>query len=123
MRKMILAALSVLLVSVPLLAHHGAAALDTGKQMTLKGTVTEWIWSNPHSNSLRVEERYHRVNQRTMELTVTLDDPVVYTKPWMPLDKLTINLMPNGSDLMEMIPSASEAAAYRRVIASQAKSK
>jgi len=78
---------------------------------------------NPHSNSLRTEERYHRVNQGTMELTVTLDDPVVYTKPWMPLDKLTIRLMPNGTDLMEMIPSASEAAAYRRVIASQAKSR
>jgi hypothetical protein len=57
-----------------------------------------------------------------MELTVTLDDPLVYTKPWMPLDKLTIRQMPNGTDLMEMIPSASEAAAYRRVIASQAKS-
>jgi hypothetical protein len=78
---------------------------------------------NPHSNSLRVQERYHRVNQRTLELTVTLDDPLVYTKPWMALDKLTINLMPNGTDLMEMIPSASEAAAYRRVIASEAKSK
>jgi hypothetical protein len=45
---MILAALGVLLVSVPLLAHHGAAALDTGKEITLKGTVTEWTWSNPH---------------------------------------------------------------------------
>ena len=43
-----IAALSVLLVSVPLLAHHGAAGLDTGKEITLKGTVTEWIWSNPH---------------------------------------------------------------------------
>ena len=48
MRKMIIATLGVLLVSVPLLAHHGAAALDTGKEITLKGTVTEWIWSNPH---------------------------------------------------------------------------
>ena len=76
---------------------------------------------NPHSNNLRVEERYHRVNQRTMELTVTLTDPLVYTKPWLPVDKMQINLMPNGSDLMEMIPSASEAAAYRRVIASKAK--
>jgi hypothetical protein len=38
---------------------------------------------NPHSTSLKVEERYHRVNQQTMELTVTLDDPVVYTKPWI----------------------------------------
>jgi len=78
---------------------------------------------NPHSNSLRVEERYHRVNQQRLELTVTVDDPVVYTKPWVAVDKLQINLMPNGSDLMEMIPSASEAAAYRRVIASQAKTK
>lgn len=76
---------------------------------------------NPHSNNLRVEERYRRVNQRTMELTVTLTDPLVYTKPWLPVDKMQINLMPNGSDLMEMIPSASEAAAYRRVIASRAK--
>ncbi len=76
---------------------------------------------NPHSNSLRTEERYHRVNRETMELTITLDDPLVYTKPWMPLDKLSIRLMPSGTDLMEMIPSASEAAAYRRVIASQAK--
>jgi len=78
---------------------------------------------NPHSNNLRVEERYHRVDRGTLELTVTIDDPVVYTRPWTAVDKLSIRLMPNGSDLMEMIPSASEAAAYRRVIASQAKSK
>ena len=78
---------------------------------------------NPHSNTLHTEERYHRVDQQTMELAVTLDDPVVYTKPWTAVDKLPIKLMPNGTDLMEMIPSASEAAAYRRVIASQAKTK
>jgi len=48
MRKVILAALGVLLIPVALIAHHGAAALDTGKEVTLKGTVTEWIWSNPH---------------------------------------------------------------------------
>jgi uncharacterized protein DUF6152 len=43
-----IAVLSVPLVSISLVAHHGAAALDTGKEITLKGTVTEWIWSNPH---------------------------------------------------------------------------
>ena len=32
----------------PLAAHHGAASFDSGKEVTLKGTVTEWIWSNPH---------------------------------------------------------------------------
>jgi len=44
----VITALGMLAVAVPLIAHHGAAALDTGKQVTLKGTVTEWIWSNPH---------------------------------------------------------------------------
>ena len=29
-------------------AHHGAATFDTSGELTLKGTVTEWIWSNPH---------------------------------------------------------------------------
>lgn len=48
MRKMSMAALGILLISAPLLAHHGAAALDTGKEIMLKGTVTGWIWSNPH---------------------------------------------------------------------------
>ena len=52
MRKMFLgvliAAAGVLRVSAPVIAHHGAASLDTGKEITLKGTVTEWIWSNPH---------------------------------------------------------------------------
>ena len=44
----LIAAAGVLLVSVPLVAHHAAATLDTGKEITFKGTVTEWIWANPH---------------------------------------------------------------------------
>jgi hypothetical protein len=43
-----IAAAGLLLLSFPVIAHHGAAALDTGKEITLKGSVTEWIWSNPH---------------------------------------------------------------------------
>ncbi len=35
-------------LSLPLLAHHGGAAYDMEKSITLKGTVTEWVWSNPH---------------------------------------------------------------------------
>ena len=34
--------------SAPLVAHHGSASFDTSKRVTLKGTVTEWIWANPH---------------------------------------------------------------------------
>ena len=32
----------------PLLAHHGNASYDTAKTVTVKGTVTEYIWANPH---------------------------------------------------------------------------
>ena len=44
----VLVAAVALVLSVPLLAHHGAASFDTGKELTLKGTVTDWTWSNPH---------------------------------------------------------------------------
>jgi hypothetical protein len=44
----LIAPAAVLLASAALVAHHGAAALDTGREITLRGTVTEWIWSNPH---------------------------------------------------------------------------
>lgn len=33
---------------VPLFAHHGTAAFENDKKVTMKGTVTEWSWSNPH---------------------------------------------------------------------------
>jgi hypothetical protein len=35
-------------VSLPLFAHHGNNGYDSGKKITQKGTVTQWIWSNPH---------------------------------------------------------------------------
>jgi hypothetical protein len=37
-----------LLVSVPLFAHHGNASFATDKTLTLKGTVTKWIYASPH---------------------------------------------------------------------------
>ena len=82
-----------------------------------------WLDSSgdPHSTELRVEERYRRVNRNTLELTVVINDPKIYTKPWMARNRLPLRLMPPGTDLMEMIPSASEAQAYQRVISSKTK--
>jgi hypothetical protein len=37
-----------MLMSAPLSAHHGGAAYEVGKPVTLKGTVTQWYYSNPH---------------------------------------------------------------------------
>jgi hypothetical protein len=36
----------------------------------------------PHSEDLRVEERYRRVDAETLELVVTVTDPAIYTEPW-----------------------------------------
>ena len=44
----IFALLLLVLIGVPVGAHHGTASFDTSKDVTLKGTVTDWIWANPH---------------------------------------------------------------------------
>ena len=136
MRNMILAisivAGGVLLVPVPLLAHHGAAALDTGKEMTLKGTVTEWIWSNPHcflqfdakDNTGKVRNwavetqnptaMTQRGWSRTMfkagdEVTATFE-PV---KNGQPIGRLLTVVLPNGQKLVAAPPTTPENAPYR----------
>lgn len=38
----------LLMLGVPLFAHHGGSDYDVQHPMTLKGTVTEFFWSNPH---------------------------------------------------------------------------
>ena len=38
----------LLAFAVPLFAHHGTASFDTDKTLKLKGTVTAYVWSNPH---------------------------------------------------------------------------
>ena len=40
--------LGIVLVGGPAFAHHGAAAYDRSVTLTLKATVTEFIYRNPH---------------------------------------------------------------------------
>jgi hypothetical protein len=43
------AAAAVLCISsVSLLAHHGNASYDYDKKVKVSGTLTEWLWANPH---------------------------------------------------------------------------
>ncbi len=37
---------------------------------------------HPHTEQLHLTERYKRVDQKTLELDMVIDDPGVYTKPW-----------------------------------------
>lgn len=47
---MILSAVAFLFAgSSAILAHHGNAAYDETKEVTMKGTVTEFDWANPHA--------------------------------------------------------------------------
>jgi hypothetical protein len=49
-RTLTIATLAVgfLTISVPLFAHHGTASYDTSKTVTVKGTVTDFQFINPH---------------------------------------------------------------------------
>src|SRR2546428_13889205 len=41
-------AIGVSILALPLAAHHGNAAYDSTRQIDLKGTVTQFLWANPH---------------------------------------------------------------------------
>jgi hypothetical protein len=45
----VIAAVGILLVSGPALAHHGRSNYDVTSTATVKGTVTEFEWTNPHA--------------------------------------------------------------------------
>jgi hypothetical protein len=71
----------------------------------------------PHSDALHVIERFHRVSRDILELTVTIDDPKYYTKPWVAADKLKFHLLPADFDMGEMYCSPSELANYMKQVA------
>jgi hypothetical protein len=77
----------------------------------------------PHSGDLRVEERFHRTDHDHLEWTVTIDDPKMYTKPWVAMDKFPMKLQPPGFDVREMICSSSEFAEYNKLIGNPASDK
>ena len=68
----------------------------------------------PHSDTLRVEEKYQRVDKDHLEMTITIDDPKMYQKPWVALDKLSLRLQPPSFDITEMECSPSETAEYNK---------
>lgn len=47
-RHLVFRALVFIAIAAPVFAHHGNSNFDIDKKLTLKGTVTEWVWANPH---------------------------------------------------------------------------
>ena len=58
------------------------------------------IAGHPHTEALRLTERYHRRDVGHMDLQVTFDDPKAYTRPWTL--SLEYELIPDG-ELIEYV--------------------
>jgi hypothetical protein len=88
--------------SLPLFAHHGNATLDTNKTLTMKGNVTEWIWSNPHC--LLQFDVKNESGQVVHWIAETQNPAEMVSLGWRttsfkPGDEVTVTLMPvkNGN--------------------------
>jgi len=66
---------------------------------------------NPHSDEMQLQERWHRVDHDTLELSMTLTDPKTYTKPWVSDTKI-YKLTP-GAKFLESFCVPSDEAAYK----------
>jgi Family of unknown function (DUF6152) len=105
-------------LALPAFAHHGNAAYDTDNKITVKGTVTQWFWANPHcvlqfdatdSNGQVVHWGAETENPTTMshsgwtktsfktgdEVTVTM----ITVKNGKPIGRIVEVLLPNGQKL------------------------
>jgi hypothetical protein len=73
----------------------------------------------PHSDAMRVQEKYRRVDRDHLEMTIVVDDPTYYTKPWTALI-LPLRLQSPKFDIREMECSPSETALYNKLFANPA---
>ena len=113
-----LMAIGLLTISVPVFAHHGTAAFNTEKTITMKASVTQWYWANPHC-FLRFDykndkgEAEHWVvetsnppdmtNKGWSRNTLKVGDEITVTlwpvKNGKPLGRVSEILLPNGQTL------------------------
>ena len=122
-------AVCLMALTAPLIAHHGAASFDTTRELTLKGSVTEWIWANPHcflkfdakdetgtvrnwavevSNPTDMTKRgWARSSFKVGDVVTVNLQPV---KNGAPIGRLRNVVLPDGSTLTAMGPAPAAAA-------------
>ena len=114
------AIVSLLVMSVPALAHHGNAAYETDKSVNVKGTVTAYVWSNPHV-FVKIDVKDDKGN--LAHWIVEAQNPVSmmqigWTKDtFKPGDEVEIDAMParNGNPV-GFLGSSSPTAPRRRIV-------
>jgi hypothetical protein len=115
-----LAVIILLAVSVPLFAHHGNAAYDATRSVIVKGTVTGYIWANPHV-FVKLDGKDDSGN--TVHWVVEGQNPVSMTQigwtkdTFKPGDEVEMDAIPakNGNPVA-FLGSASPTAPRRRIV-------
>ena len=92
---------------------------DTTLQVETAG-LDDRTWvdqpGHPHSDQLRVEETFHRTDRGHLQMSLKVDDPKMYTKPWFALNKMLLELQPDDFDVREFICSPSEGQEYNDLL-------
>ena len=121
---LVLGVFVLLVMPAPVAAHHGTASFDTSKDLSLKGTVTDWIWANPHcflkfdamdetgtvrnwavevSNPTDMTKRgWARSSFKIGDSVTVVLQPV---KNGAPIGRLKTVMLPDGSTLTAMGPA------------------
>ncbi len=73
----------------------------------------------PHSDAMRVREQYQRVDRDHLVMTITIDDPKYYTRPWT-ASILPLRLQSPNFDIREMECVPTETALYNKLFANPA---
>jgi uncharacterized protein DUF6152 len=115
-----IAVIALLTISIPLFAHHGNASYDASKWIIVKGTVTAFVWANPHV-FIKVDVKDDSGN--LVHWIVEGQNPVSMTQigwskdTFKPGDEVEIDAMPakNGSPV-GFLGSASPTATRRRIV-------
>jgi hypothetical protein len=65
---------------------HSIGKYDGNTLVVDTAAINETTWidtlGHPHSDALHLVERFRRLNQDSLEIEVTFEDPKTYTKPW-----------------------------------------
>jgi Family of unknown function (DUF6152) len=99
-KTVLAAAVAVVLLSMsmPLFAHHGTSVFDMSKTLTMKGSVTEWDWSNPHC-LLQFDVKNNENDQVVHWIAETQNPGNMVYAGWAkasfkPGDEVTVTLVP-----------------------------
>ena len=98
---------------------------DTTLVVETVGTMPEdrvWLDSTgrPISDQVHVTETLHRVDYDTLQWSETIEDPKMFTKPWVTLDKFPLKLKDPRTDVMEYYCSPVEQQRYDQTLSDSA---